>query len=352
MTTSRASGAVGRVSGGAPCCGASLAEREIHPPARQLLRDQPTKPLRPRVGIQQTGANEVDHGVELLVGGFEIPSGARTPAYRPVDERTYRALLRHYAYDRTPLDAQVVERTTTQDWTRETIHIAGPWRDRTVLHLYLPLRGARPLQTVLFAPGTNTFFEAALAAETERIMGAHVKAGRAVLAVLMKGMVGRPWETGRAAPAPSSVQFRQELVSRATELRRALDYLETRRDVDRTRLAYVAVSWGAGSRLPFAAVEPRFGSLVLVGGGFDERFTRTLPEVNSVNFAPRIRAPTLLLNGRYDEEHPWDACALPLWRLLREPKRLAVVEGGHVPPAEARVPVINGWLDETLGRVR
>jgi dienelactone hydrolase len=183
-------------------------------------------------------------------------------------------------------------------------------------------------------------------------MGAHVKAGRAVLAVLMKGMRGRPWDAGRTAPAPSSVQYRQELVLHATEMRRGLDYLETRDDIDMTRLAYVGFSKGSGSWIPFAAVEPRLRSVVLVGGGLDLRYVSALPEARSINFAPRIGAPTLLLNGRYDEEHMWGRDALPLWRLLREPKRLTLIEGGHLPPAELRVPVINDWLNETLGPVR
>lgn len=285
-------------------------------------------------------------------GGFDIAPGRETPEYRPADEATFRQLLLHYAYDRGPLDAQVVERITTQDWVRETISISGPWRDATRLYLYLPLRTARPLQTVVFVPGTNTFYAAPMADETERIMGAHVKAGRAVLAVLFKGMVGRPWDAGRTSPATSSVQYRQELVLHATELRRSLDYLETRADLDLAHLAYVGFSKGAGSWLPFAAVEPRFRSFVLIGGGLDERFVPTLPEANSINFASRIRGPTLLLNGRYDEENPWARHALPLWRLLPEPKRLAIVDGGHLPPAENRVPVINRWLDETVGRVR
>ena len=89
-----------------------------------------------------------------------------------------------------------------------------------------------------------------------------------------------------------------------------------------------------------------------IGGGIDETFVTALPEASSVNFAPRIGAPTLLLNGRYDEEHPWISRGLPLWRLLREPKQLTIVDGGHLPRAEARVPVINEWLDETLGPVR
>ena len=63
--------------------------------------------------------------------------------------------------------------------------------------------------------------------------------------------------------------------------------------------------------------------------------------------------PKLLLNGRQDEEHGYLTRALPLWNLLREPKRLVLVEGaGHVPPAEARVPAVNDFLDETLDPVR
>jgi formylglycine-generating enzyme required for sulfatase activity/dienelactone hydrolase len=285
-------------------------------------------------------------------GDFEIPPGRGTPEYRAVDDPTFRSLLRHYAYDRAPLDARVIERLTTQDWTRETIRIAGPWRDPTIVYLYLPVRARRPLQTVAFVPGSNTFYEAPPSDETERIMGPHVKAGRAVFTVLFKGMVGRPWDASHVAAEVSSVQYRQELVMHATELRRSLDYLETRSDVDLTRLGYVGFSLGSGSWIAVAAVEPRFGSVVLVGGGIDETFVPALPEASPVNFAPRIGAPTLLLNGRYDEEHPWISRGLPLWRLLREPKRLTIVEGGHLPRAEERVPVINSWFDETLGPAR
>ena len=153
---------------------------------------------------------------------------------------------------------------TTQDWTRETIRIAGPWRDPTVVYLYLPIRATRPLQIVAFVPGSNTFFEAAPSDEIERIMAPHVKAGRAVFTVLFKGMVGRPWDAGHVAASLSSVQYRQELVMHATELRRSVDYLETRSDVDLTRLGYVGFSRGSGAWL---AVCGRRAAISLGGAG-------------------------------------------------------------------------------------
>jgi pimeloyl-ACP methyl ester carboxylesterase len=142
------------------------------------------------------------------------------------------------------------------------------------------------------------------------------------------------------------------MVLHGTELRRAVDYLETRADIDKRRLAYVGLSWGAGSRLPLAAIDDRFRAVVLIGGGIDERLQPTLPEASNINFAPYIRPPKLLLNGAVDEEHPWQTRGLPLWNLLREPKQLALVPAvGHVPPLQDRVPAINRFLDQTLGPV-
>ena len=78
----------------------------------------------------------------------------------------------------------------------------------------------------------------------------------------------------------------------------------------------------------------------------------TLPEANPINFAPHISAPKLMLHGRYDEDTPFKTRAEPLFKLLREPKRLVMFEGSHVPPTELFVTNINAFLDEALGPVR
>jgi len=44
--------------------------------------------------------------------------------------------------------------------------------------------------------------------------------------------------------------------------------------------------------------------------------------------------------------------AEPLHKLLRDPKRILLYDGGHAPAPEFYVPAINGWLDETLGPVK
>jgi hypothetical protein len=39
-------------------------------------------------------------------------------------------------------------------------------------------------------------------------------------------------------------------------------------------------------------------------------------------------------------------------KLLREPKRILLYDGGHAPAPEFYVPAVNGWLDETMGPVK
>jgi len=168
--------------------------------------------------------------------------------------------------------------------------------------------------------------------------------------------VERPWPgltgTSSGHGTPGTVGERDERILFVAEFRMGLDYLETRDEIDATRIAHVGFSWGAcNTAIVLVAVEPRIRSTVFIGGGVQPIFLSTLPEANPVNFAPRIRSPVLMLNGRYDEVHPSETAAKPLFALLPEPKRLELVETGHLPNLEIRTPIINRWLDETLGPV-
>jgi len=285
-------------------------------------------------------------------GTMQIDLEKLTPSYTPVDEQTFKSFLSHYKYDRRPLDAKMIEEKDTADWIREKIAFVGVGGDRIMAYLYLPKRAARPFQCIVYAPGVSVFYSTRVSDQAELVLAPHIKSGRAVLAVVLKGAIEREWGADRAVPAPKSVQFREEIVLHATELSLGIDYLKTREDIDTEKLAYLGLSWGAGSRLGLAAVEPRYKSVILLAGGIDERMQPTQPEASNINFAPYIKPPKLLLNGKYDEEHPWFTRGLPLYNLLREPKKYVLVDGGHLPPVELRAPIINQWLDETLGSVK
>ena len=101
------------------------------------------------------------------------------------------------------------------------------------------------------------------------------------------------------------------------------------------------------------AVEDRFKVAVLLSGGCDN--DKVLPEVDPMNYAPHVKLPVLMINGRYDFEIPLDSCQEPFFRALGTPskdKRHVLYETGHAPPL---IPVFKetlNWLDHYLGPVK
>jgi dienelactone hydrolase len=83
------------------------------------------------------------------------------------------------------------------------------------------------------------------------------------------------------------------------DFRRSIDYLETRPDIDKERLAYYGMSGGAWRGPIISAVEERLDASILLAGGF--LWKRTRPEVHQLNYVTRVRMPTLMLYGRYDD---------------------------------------------------
>jgi len=285
-------------------------------------------------------------------GALRIAADKPTPVYTPVEESVYKGFLSHFRYDKKNAEAEVIEIQKKENWIREKVSFAGEGNDRIIAYLYLPLRAQKPFQCMIFIPGMDVFYSRNLAQEAEWILGPHIKAGRAMFTVVMKGMTEREWEPGYSEPDTNSVEYRNLMVLHSSELNHGLDYLETRGEINIDKLSYIGFSWGSGSRLIFAGVNNRFKSCVFIGGGIDERGFPILPEVNPINYAPYIKVPKLLLNGKQDEEHIYKTRALPLYNLLKEPKKIAMVDGGHLPSLEVRVPIINKFLDETFGPVK
>jgi hypothetical protein len=128
--------------------------------------------------------------------------------------------------------------------------------------------------------------------------------------------------------------------------------LQTRGDLDHEKIAFYGLSWGGllGGLLP--ALDGRIKVIALVGGGFDLR--KTLPEVDPLNFTPRITAPILMVNGRYDSEFPIDLSQNPMFRLFGTPekdKRHVLFESGHIAPKNLVIKEVLDWFDRYMGPV-
>ena len=100
------------------------------------------------------------------------------------------------------------------------------------------------------------------------------------------------------------------------------------------------------------ALEQRLKASILLVGGFR---LYTLPgEIDAINFAPRVRVPTLMINGRHDFGFPVETSQKPLLRLLGVPekdKRHALMDSGHMPNRNDVIRESLDWLDRYLGTV-
>jgi pimeloyl-ACP methyl ester carboxylesterase len=183
-------------------------------------------------------------------------------------------------------------------------------------------------------------------------MAPFVRGGRAAFGVVLAGYIERLRPPGFVVPALSTVEFADIILSRVTDLRRGLDYLETRRDLDTTRIAAVAPSAGSLLGVILGALETRYRAFIFIGAGIPAAYRTISAAANPINFASRIRVPKLVLQGRYDEDTPLRTATGPFFKLLSEPKRLTLYDGGHVPSVEVVISTTSQWLEEHLGPAR
>jgi formylglycine-generating enzyme required for sulfatase activity/dienelactone hydrolase len=273
---------------------------------------------------------------------------------QPVSDEVFRIYKGLYAYDKTPLDARVEETDNTPaQWREERVSFQAAYgNERVTAVLFLPKNSSPPYQVVVFFPGSTALVQRSSRHIQRWGTDYLVASGRAVMYPIFKSTYERGDDVKNNRPARTST-YRDHVIMWSKDLGRSLDYLETRPDIQHDKVGYYGLSWGAGLGAILPALESRIKVNVLVAGGF--WVESTFPEVDQINFAPRVTVPTLALNGRYDFIFPPDTSQVPMLRLLGAPpehKRHAILESGHA----LRIPQIEqevlGWLDKYLGPVK
>ena len=267
-------------------------------------------------------------------------------------EAEFRAAKARYAYEKTPLHSVVLATEETDLWRREEIAFDGYGGERAKAFLYLPKNAAPPYQVIHFLGGTNLKYGAPVTAVVESKaarLAPYLRSGRAVFVIVLKGFAGREPVGAYAAIEVGSAQHNDILLQWTVDMQRGRDHLETRSDIDKKKIMF----WNDStfdSGAVFAAVDNRYSSVIFVGAGVWPELLHVSAEVNPLHFVPHIRPPKLLIHGLYDDGNPI-ASEEPIFRLMREPKKRVALVGGHMSPPELTVPVVNAFLDETLGPV-
>jgi len=279
---------------------------------------------------------------------------------KPVPDSVFQVFKEQFSYDKTDLEARVESRQESPDWSHETVTFDAPYGgERIIAHLFLPRNSAPPYQAVVYYPGSgsieqNSSRDIESYYEFPMFLSFVVKNGRAALYPVYKGTFERGSDALAALLNSSDLSSHQSVdlfVQEVKDLRRCVDYLETRPDIDPQKIAYYGMSWGAELGVYIMAVEDRLKASVLLGG---EISGLGRPEINAVNYVGRVKIPTLMLNGKYDTLNPVETAIKPMFDLLGTPaghKQLKLYETDHIPPVNEFIKEALAWLDRYLGKV-
>jgi predicted esterase len=276
------------------------------------------------------------------------------PRETPVADAGFEGFRRIFDYDRSALNARLDSRDTTQDdWIMERVTFDAAYGgERVMAVLLLPKSHSGPYQPIVYFPGSGTISMSNSVERRDQVASFAVKSGRALVLPILKSTYERRDSLVSDLP-DSSIFWREHVIMWVKDMRRTLDYLSTRADMDTSRFAYFGYSWGANQAPINLVVEPRFKTAVLYVAGLT--MERSRPEVDPYNYLSRVRVPVLMLNGKYDFFFPLETAQRPFFDALGTPadrKKWIVYEGGHDVPRTELIKETLGWLDAHLGPVR
>jgi serine/threonine protein kinase/formylglycine-generating enzyme required for sulfatase activity len=273
---------------------------------------------------------------------------------KPASDEVFQVYKAMYAYERRPLNVETEAVEQMPYWTRQRITIdAGYASERLPMYLFLPKNVHPPYQAIVFFPSArvNTIPSSRDLGDMD-FVDYVIKSGRAVLYPIYRETYDRHPE---GAALPGDIGDRDLTIQESKEVRRAVDYLETRPDIiDRSKLAYLGVSQGAAYGPIFTSLEDRFKAVVFLDGGFF--LGPTVPGRDQVDFAPRLKKPLLMVNGKYDFTFPPDQSQIPMFEMIGTApadKFRKVFEAPH-DVSQHKVELskeVLGFLDKYLGRV-
>jgi eukaryotic-like serine/threonine-protein kinase len=303
------------------------------------------------------------NGVRCVRNITPVPENFTTPIktferdfskFKAANDDVFLAYETLYAYDKTPLNAKVEGVVQDNaDWREEKIAFDAAYNnERMAAYLFLPKKVSAPFQTVVFFPSARV-----LGLADSQILGDIkffdyiIQSGRAVLYPIYQGT----YERRVKGVLPGTSQNLEYMTERYKDLARSIDYLETRSDIDRNKLAYLGVSMGSAEGVIYTALaQDRLKTVIFLDGGY---FLYTPPTGgDQADFAPRLKKPVMMVNGRFDYVFSVDTAQDPLFKMLGTPpadKRHVEFDTPH-DVTERRAELIEnvlGWLDKYLGRV-
>ena len=269
---------------------------------------------------------------------------------KPASDEAFEIYRRMYTYDPVALNAKIEATDSTRTWIRERVSFDAAYGgERMILYLYLPRNATPPYQSLVYWPGAPAFFLKSIDQYRSIHIDFVLKSGRAVAFPVYKTTFERHNATFSSG-ASGDREFRIQVTN---DLRRTIDYLITRHDINSDKIGYYGYSSGGAVGPISLAIEPRLRVAVLYMAGLWPE--RNLPEIEPATFLPRVHVPVIMFSGQFDDTFPLETSAKPFFQLLGTPaehKKHVVAPGSHFVPRAILIREMLNWLDRYLEPVR
>ncbi|OGD19720.1 MAG: hypothetical protein A2Y69_06785 [Candidatus Aminicenantes bacterium RBG_13_59_9] len=300
-------------------------------------------------------SGEAKETSERLKRPYALPEKGEEAKIEQVSDDIFQIYKNQYHYDRSPLNAQVEAIDESPEyWKVETVsYNSANDNERILTYLFIPKNVKPPYQAVVYFPGGSARDQKTSDKIQIHIVDFIIMSGRAVAYPVYKGTYEK--SVGFEMPSAGTQRYVDYEIQLVNEVRRTLDYLETRDDINMNKAAFWGFSWGAWLGPIILATEARIRLGLFLSGGLYIR--KIQPVINEALFAPRVKVPVLMINGKYDYDFQLGTGQKALFDLLGtkpEDKEHFVLESGHNAFATHREQAtrkVLEWLDRYLGRV-
>ena len=286
--------------------------------------------------------------IKFLVGiVFVLIANSTLPGQDP-------EMVRHFDYDKNaPLDLKIIGTQKRGDVTVYDVTYASPKGGVVPAYLVVP-GGKGPFAGIIW--GHWYWRNSEMRNRKQFLDEAVALAPSGVVSLLTDGPVARPGYVPNNEPL--NEQQTVEMVQQVVDMRRGVDILLARKDVDAKRLAFVGHSYNASVGAILSGVDRRFKAFVLMAGTMSDEvdfktgaykefrekvgpakfdaFTAKFGYLDQGKYVSHAAPATVFLQYATQEDFMTPDRAREYEKVVSEPKRFKLYDAPHALNAEAR----------------